>query len=179
MNDDEFIAKMQRSILCDRLMLEPALPKHVESLHGELQDPRLYRWIESGAPTHERLRQLWDEGRRSQDGKEIVLTWIIRMRPSGAAVGTLGAFIGTIDASTADHAEATIGYVILHQHWGCGYATEAVLALINALAEVQITALRATVCTENQASIRVLEKAGFRRGGIVPDQRDTVEYRRA
>jgi len=63
---------------------------------------------------------------------------------------------------------AQIGYVLARDAWGRGYATEALLASIEAARAAGVRRLEAGVHVEHQASCRVLEKAGFVREGIRP-----------
>ena len=66
-----------------------------------------------------------------------------------------------------------IGYWIDPQHWGRGIASRALQLLLEELGERPLTA---HVAAHNVASIRVLEKAGFRRVGQPrPAEDGTVE----
>ena len=63
---------------------------------------------------------------------------------------------------------ADLGYGLARQHWGHGYATEAVQAVVRwALSQEQFYRVWATCDVENLASARVLEKAGMQREGIL------------
>lgn len=63
-----------------------------------------------------------------------------------------------------------VGYWIGREHWGCGVATRALRAF---LTEVAVRPLLAHVAWHNGASIRVLEKCGFRRTPeAVPGRRE-------
>jgi RimJ/RimL family protein N-acetyltransferase len=63
-----------------------------------------------------------------------------------------------------------IGFLIDRRHWGCGYGTEVARAVVDyALRQAGYTRIVATVDPDNAAALRVLERAGMRRG---PDQRD-------
>lgn len=60
-----------------------------------------------------------------------------------------------------------IGYWLGVPYWGCGYATEAVRALIDhAFADLQCETLAAGARVSNPASRRVLEKCGFQWTGV-------------
>lgn len=55
--------------------------------------------------------------------------------------------------------ERVVGYWLGREHWGGGIATQALAAFVDIVAE---RPLRATVAPGNGASVRVLEKNGFR-----------------
>lgn len=81
-------------------------------------------------------------------------------RSTGLVVGSIGLFWppneGTVE----------IGYGIVPSRRGLGYAPEAVRALVaHAYAAPEVRRVYATVETANPASVRVLEKSGFRRLG--------------
>jgi [ribosomal protein S5]-alanine N-acetyltransferase len=60
-----------------------------------------------------------------------------------------------------------IGYYLDKEHNGRGYATEAVrLAVAFAFDELKLHRLEAGVMPHNHASLRVLQKCGFRREGV-------------
>jgi ribosomal-protein-alanine N-acetyltransferase len=77
------------------------------------------------------------------------------------ATSSLMGFVGLHRIDNLNgHAE--IGYFIAREHWGRGYATEAVkLALIYAFEWLNLRKVYARVYEPNKASIRVLEKNGF------------------
>jgi ribosomal-protein-alanine N-acetyltransferase len=56
---------------------------------------------------------------------------------------------------------AMIGYVLARDSWGRGYATEALMAIIDIARELKILQLYALCHPDNTASIRVLEKCDF------------------
>ena len=60
-----------------------------------------------------------------------------------------------------DLATYHVGYFIAEPHWGKGYATEALSAVVSALKGSGSTKFMAGVDDDNVASARVLEKAGF------------------
>lgn len=64
-------------------------------------------------------------------------------------------------SATGDDVE--IGYAIEEKHQGKGFATEAVRGMTDwALAELKLPCVLGIVASENKASVRVLEKAGYR-----------------
>ena len=80
------------------------------------------------------------------------------------AIGGLGFQVG-LDISRVS---AEIGYWIGETQWGRGFATRAVSAVTEwAFTEYKLTRVFALVFAYNAASIRVLEKAGFQREGVL------------
>ncbi|XVS61471.1 GNAT family N-acetyltransferase [Actinosynnema sp. CA-299493] len=78
-------------------------------------------------------------------------------RDSGLVVGSIGLFW------PPDDGVVEIGYGVVPSRRGRGYATEATRALTDlAFTAPGVRAVRAEVELSNPASVRVLEKAGFR-----------------
>ena len=76
--------------------------------------------------------------------------------------------VGFIDLGRISHRDGTaeLGYFLAREHWGRGYATEAVgLALRYAFEWLNLRKVCARVYEPNVASIRVLEKNGFQLAG--------------
>jgi ribosomal-protein-alanine N-acetyltransferase len=64
---------------------------------------------------------------------------------------------------------AYLGYFVSERHNGRGYATEAVRQTVGAaFGELGLHRVQAAVMPRNVASVRVLEKAGFREEGFAP-----------
>lgn len=139
----------------DRLIVEPLTPDHAVELFEPLGDARLYQFIPDQPPAgvaalrarHQRLA-----ARRSPDGAELWLNWVLR---AGAdAVGTLQA--------TVTGPRAHVAYVVFTAHQRRGYATEATRWLVDWLAAaLDVTLARASVDARNAASIALLHRLGF------------------
>lgn len=90
--------------------------------------------------------------------------WFISLK-DGARIGDLG-FKGYPPEGNVE-----IGYGLLPEYWGRGYATEAVCAAVEwALKQPGVTAVEAETEPDNAASQRVLEKAGFAPNGIMGEE---------
>ena len=61
---------------------------------------------------------------------------------------------------------AEVGYFVGEQYWNRGYATES-LMLVENFAQFRHGLIYTTVFDYNLASMRVLEKAGFKKEGIM------------
>lgn len=91
-------------------------------------------------------------------------------RATGLVVGSVGLFWPPADG------DVELGYGVVPSRRGRGYAAEATRALTaHALAAPGVRRVHATVELRNVASVRVLEKAGFRRTGTDEDE-GTARY---
>lgn len=90
---------------------------------------------------------------------------------NGEAVGGIGFVCGT----DVERFSAEIGYWLSEQHWGHGIATEALMLLTeHAFSKFNVLRFFALPFADNAASIRVLEKAGYVREGVL--RSSSVKY---
>jgi [ribosomal protein S5]-alanine N-acetyltransferase len=83
--------------------------------------------------------------------------WLLARKPDAAAIG----MCGLLRRDTLP--DVDVGYALLPEYWGRGYAFEAVDATLrHAAAKFGLRRVIAVVSEGNSASIRVLEKAGMR-----------------
>lgn len=153
----------ERVLETERLRLEPLSESHAAALFPLLSDPRMYAFIPQDPPEDlEALasRYRFLESRRSPEGDEEWLNWAVR---SKAADGTC---LGTVQATIRSDRRAQIAYEIGVPYWRRGYATEACARLIRELFDEGVVEIWAELDTRNVASIRLLERLGFIRGGL-------------
>jgi|KBSSwiStaDraftv2_1062776.scaffolds.fasta_scaffold712059_1 RimJ/RimL family protein N-acetyltransferase len=75
--------------------------------------------------------------------------------------------VGLVKAAVVGH-RAQVGYVVHKPYWGRGVATDAVQRLTAKLEESgEISRIWATCALDNPGSVRVLEKCGFQREGVL------------
>ena len=147
--------------MTERLLLRKPVQSDAEPVfRGYAQDPHITRFL-LWAP-HRNIGETRDFLRRTADlwkqGKEF--TWAIETTASGELVGMIALRISP--------PRADFGYVIARAHWNNGIATEAAQVLGRwALAQEGIHRLWALCDTDNPASVRVLEKLGLKREGIL------------
>lgn len=139
------------------LALEPLTVAHAEAMFEVLSDPKLYRYLDyPPPPSVEHLRGVYArlEGRKSPDGSQLWLNWVVRPKDQSP--------IGYVQATVVSDRTAWVAYVFSSKHWGHGYATRATRAVVEHLAaEYGVAHYLATVEAENQPSIRLLERLGF------------------
>jgi RimJ/RimL family protein N-acetyltransferase len=89
------------------------------------------------------------------------------------AITLNGTFIGVVGFSFREGRPPELGYWLGEPYWGQGYMTEAVRGLIDAAHSTGLYGLiGARARAENEASISILEKTGFKRVGKI----DIEEY---
>ncbi len=86
--------------------------------------------------------------------------YLIESREDGQLLGGTGFAFETPTV-------AATGYVLARDAWGRGYATEALRAMVALAPALGIRRLYALCHPTNAASVRVLEKGGFRSEGVV------------
>lgn len=139
-------------IRTERLLLRRAREDDLAALHAVLSDPKATRYWST--PPHVSL----DETRQ----------WLADMM-AGPAAPTAD-FIVELDGRTIGKTGCfklpEIGYILRPDHWGRGYAREALAAATaHIFAHFDVPALVADVDPRNAASIRLLERTGFVRTG--------------
>lgn len=145
-----------RTIDCQRVALEPQVAAHAEEMFAVLNDPAIYEY-ENELPSsvdwlRERFARL--ESRRSADGTQRWLNWVVRLRRTG--------LIGYVQATVFPSRRAAIAYVLASEYWGRGLAAEACRGMIAELAEhYRVVTVHATFKRRNARSARLLGRLGF------------------
>lgn len=146
-----------------RLRLRPGTPADLPYLEHLFGDPLAMRFSLSG-PLHACeipavYERLWGHERNPR-----TRMWCVEHATTGVWLGLAG---GQADPQGPG---CELSYRLLPQHWGHGYATEAVQACLTELVRQELTPVVAYVEADNEASLRVLLKCPLRRAG-------TTEYR--
>jgi len=113
-----------------RLDFEPLTADHAAELAPALDDVALHEFI-GGAPLDAAslaARYARLEKRRSPDGRQLWGNWVMRVRATGAAIGTLQV---TLPAD----GPAEVAWVVSRRAQGQGYAKEAAVGLVALLHE--------------------------------------------
>ncbi len=133
---------------------EPSLVRHANNrrVWMNVRDSFPYPYRQSDARAWVRLA--------SHDG----LNQVFAIDVDGFAVGAIGIRRG----EDVYRMSAELGYWLGEEYWNRGIATEAVIAMCNyAFDLLRLHRLHAEVFEWNLASMRVLEKAGFVREGVL------------
>jgi enoyl-CoA hydratase/carnithine racemase/L-amino acid N-acyltransferase YncA len=165
----------------DRLVLEPLRVEHADELAPILDDLSLHEFIGGRPVSAAELRASFVRrvGGRSPDGREGWLNWVVRLRDTGAAVGTAQATVRPGEAGTS----ADLAWVVATGHQGQGLAKEAAELVARWLREQGIERLGARIHPRHAASMAVARSIGLAPTGTTVDgeiqwqsQRSLMEF---
>jgi RimJ/RimL family protein N-acetyltransferase len=122
-----------------------------------LRAPALYEFTGGSPPAPGELRDRYARQvtGRSPDGTQEWHNWVLRLRPGGAAIGTVQATI------TGGGRSAEIAWVVGQPWQGHGYATEAARALTAWLDARGVAVITACIHPRHAASAAVAARAGL------------------
>jgi ribosomal-protein-alanine N-acetyltransferase len=127
-----------------RLTLREFVASDFDAVHAYSSDPRVTRYLFFGP--------------RDRDGTADYLHGLIESQRENPRTR-----FGACDLSLIERGVADLGYMLAHEHWGSGYATEISRRLLQAaFLELRAERVISTVDINNRASIHVLEKVGMR-----------------
>ena len=169
-----------KSLKTERLRLRKVKPSDADAIFRQYaQDSEVAKYVSWRAhsdieETREYVRMCllaWDTGK--------AFHWVIERNEDKQVIGMIIARDGG--------EKWELGYVLARAHWGRGYMTEALKALIAwALKQRDIYRIWAVCDVDNIASARVMEKAGMQREGTLrrwsvhpnlsPEPRDSYCY---
>ena len=149
--------------------LEPQVEAHAAEMFTVLSDPAIYEFERVPPPSVERLAAGFNrlESRRSTDGKELWLNWVVRL-PTGELAGY-------VQATVAEGNTSHIGYEFSSRFWRRGIASASLQALFAELqAEYEVLTLVAVLKAANYRSSALLRKLGFREA--TADEKSSFEH---
>ena len=134
----------------------PVASHHALDMYPILADPALYRFTGGQPPGNMESVQLWFsdlESRKSPDGTQHWLTWIVQIKEQQAPIGYVQATIAGC--------QAEIAWLIGTRWQGQGYAREAVVLLTAELKQHRVQRLTAHIHPDHKASQRVATSLGL------------------
>jgi RimJ/RimL family protein N-acetyltransferase len=154
-----------------RLTLEDA-----EFVFGLVNEPAFIANIgDKGVRTLEDAKRFISKGPWTCQEKRGYGQFLVCRKQDGEPVGICGLLFRDVINVT------DVGFAILAEHRGRGFAFEAASAVMNyGVAELQIEEIVGLTSVDNTASIRVLEKLGMKFNGVVKmsdDDPGTAVYR--
>jgi RimJ/RimL family protein N-acetyltransferase len=147
-------------IATQRLVLRRPKSSDAGAKYEYARDPEVAQYMDWIAHTSERDAVAFIEGATSRWESGDEYSWVITVKPEDRAIGSVAC---RVRGHTAD-----LGYVLSRAHWGRGYATEAAKAVLEWAASLEgVYRIWATCDIDNATSVRVLEKIGMTREGVL------------
>ena len=158
-----------------RLLLRDFDPEDFWDVHAYTSDPLVTRWLPWGPCTEVETQQLLDRAasyRVPEPRKDYSLA-VVR-RSDGRVIGS-----GSLFTRQAKDGELEVGYCLAREAWGQGFAQEAVAGLLDlAFGSLGMHRVFGLVDPDNPASVKVLERLGFRQEGrLKKDSKTKGEWR--
>jgi [ribosomal protein S5]-alanine N-acetyltransferase len=154
------------TLLTERLALRWLTPADVPALYEIFSDAEVTRYWSSPPLSDLAAAEALLAEIREAFARRTLFQWGIARRSDDLVVGTC-----TLAGLTAAHRRAELGFALGRVHWGRGYIAEALPALVGfAFDQLGLHRLEADVDPRNRASIRALERLGFRREGYLRER---------
>jgi RimJ/RimL family protein N-acetyltransferase len=150
---------MVPELFTERQRLRPPQREDLDSIYRLGSDPEVMRYITYGK-TQSRREARRDLAKRIRGSRGKTGYWIAEEKKDGSFIGwfTLKPLPGT--------KEYEIGYRLLREKWGQGFATEGCLRLLSyGFTTLNLPQITAVAMPENAASRRVMEKIGMQLKG--------------
>jgi RimJ/RimL family protein N-acetyltransferase len=161
------------TLVGERVRLRPVVAADAPALLEVFGDPEVARYL--GIPLLRRpaeARRMAEEIRDGARSGEL-LQWAITAKDDDRLLGTCSLARISWNAERAE-----VGFAIGAAHWGRRLASAAVPLVVDfAFAELGFHRLEADVDPRNEASLRLLERLGFRREGHLRERHKVGDER--
>ena len=139
----------------------PCIEDAPAALAAYAGDPEVTRYLAWRAYTDVTpLAEFFQESAAHWEKGDGPFRWLLYRKDTDELIGSIGIVL--------DGGKAMFGYVLARKSWGRGLAAEALVFLVDwALAQPGIFRAWAFCDVENPASVRVMEKAGLVREGVL------------
>jgi len=147
----------------ERLNLRPLEAEDAAAIHLMMSDAEVMAFwdsevIDDPALTVDIVERQLDEAARDE-----ARYWTLQLAAGGG-------FLGVCDLSEIDrrHSRADVGFMVARRYWGGGYTFEAMHAVIGHAAQgLRLKRLQARTHLGNVRSMRLLDRLGFKREGLL------------
>lgn len=161
----ETILKAMPIFETERFLLREIRVSDTDDYYANLSDEETMRYF-GMAPLTEREKAVeMIESRDLARQENRAVRWAIARKEDDRLIGTIGYHHWDVGAFRAE-----VGYEINRAYWNQGIATEALRAVLRCgYGEMGLNRIEALASPENPGSLRVLEKAGFRKEGVLQE----------
>jgi RimJ/RimL family protein N-acetyltransferase len=147
----------------DRLYLRPAQREDLPALLAVNGDDRVTRFLPYPTWTSGADGEAWYDRMASLQESGQAYQLVVVAKSSQSPIGSCLLFNHDENSQRAE-----LGYVLGYKYWGRGFMAEALRALLDcAFGTMDLRRLEAEVNPANATSIRLLERTGFNREGLL------------
>lgn len=138
----------------------------LQDFYAVHSDPRVMRYWSFPAWTELSQASDYLASAKAARDPDRTLCWALALHGADRLIGAI-----TLFAINRAQGRAEIGYALGADHWGCGYAREAVqLALAHAFDGLGLRRVEADIDPRNTASCALVERLGFQREGLLRER---------
>jgi RimJ/RimL family protein N-acetyltransferase len=149
----------------ERLILRKVQPEDLDDLHEIYSDPEVVRYVSCELDSSKADTKKWLDWRLNNAKEGIPVPWAVVRKDTNEMIALAG-FCG-LDAKNAA-AELMIN--VKRVHWNQGYAKEVLKTIFQyGFESMGLNRIFSMIHPDNEASIRLHEKLGFLRIGMIPE----------
>lgn len=147
-----------------RLWLRETTPADARVLFAIHSDAEAMRWFGTEPlPDEQAAQKVIDGWAAARTLANPGIRWGIERRDDGRLIGTCGMF-----RWNRPWRACMVGYELARDAWGQGYMREALLAMLGfGFVQMQLNRVEAQVHPDNLASLKLVERLGFVREGLL------------
>ena len=149
----------------ERLILRRYVESDVDVQYEILTDKKLSKYIKFPDLTKEEELECIKGWIQNADDSKYE-KWVITLKENKKPIGNI-----SVNSIYKKHNYCNVGYVILYDYWGNGYAAEALKAVSDYLLDSGYYLVECSCNELNKQSSRVMEKAGFKKDGYIANRR--------
>jgi len=149
----------------ERLILRRYKESDIDAFYEIIHDDRLQKYIPFPNFTiEEELEYIRDCIKNVENNK--CEKWSIVLKENNETIGNI-----SVNTVFNKHNYCNVGYVIRYDYWGKGYASEALKVVSDYLLDSGYYLVECSCNELNKQSSRVMQKAGFKKDGYIPNRR--------
>lgn len=154
----------QQTLYTPRLVLRAVEDGDRQKVFEGFSNAEVTRYFDITYSTYEStsVQMEWYATNRKE---ESGYAWAVCDKTSGDVMGIFSLYF-----INKNHKRAELGYWLLPPYWNKGFATEAITAILNyAKKELNLHRISAEIEPANTASLKLLQKLGFKQDGTLRD----------
>ncbi len=149
-----------------RLLIREYMVEDASAVYGYVKDPIYWQYQRSEAPSEDQINTLIEWVVREQSASPRLLYFLAAARrDTGEIVGE-----AVLKVTNPDDKQGELGFGVVPKFWKHGYGTEIGHAILDAaFASFRLHRVVGLCSPDNKASIRVMQKLGMAREGLLRD----------